>query len=65
VGLRAVAAVGLEGALRHLTRLLLKFFAVCNSPSVYPMRLAEPKETANQGVTQLRLRASFMHRIAA
>src|ERR1035437_2575396 len=36
VGLRAVTAVGLEGTLRHLTRLLLNlFFAVCNSLSVY------------------------------
>jgi hypothetical protein len=36
VGLRAVAAVGLEGTLRHLTRLLLNlFFAICNSLSVY------------------------------
>jgi hypothetical protein len=56
VGLCAVAAVRLESTLRHLTRLLLRaellinFFAVCNSPSVYPKQLPIPKRTANEGL---------------
>jgi hypothetical protein len=49
VGFRAVAAVGLEGTLRHLNRLLLNFFAVCNSLSVYLKAFMIPKRTAQQG----------------
>jgi len=49
VRLRAVAAVRLEGTLRHLTRLLLNFFAVCNSPSVYLKRACEPNRTVMAG----------------
>ena len=48
VGLGAVAAVGLEGTLRHLTRLLLNFFAVGNSPSVYLKGRAIPKNGAKE-----------------
>jgi len=48
VGLGAVAAVGLEGTLRHLTRLLLNFFAVGNSPSVYLKACAIPKSGAKE-----------------
>jgi hypothetical protein len=35
VGLRAVAAVGLESTLRHWTRLLLNLFAVYATVSQY------------------------------
>ena len=48
VGLRAVAAVGLKGTLRHLTRLLLNLFAVCNSPPVYLKALAIPNMDAKE-----------------
>ena len=48
VGLRAVAAVGLEGTLRHLTRLLLNLFAVCNSPPVYLKVFAIPNREAKE-----------------
>jgi hypothetical protein len=44
VGLRAVAAVWLEGTLRHLIRLLLNLFCdVCNSSPVYLRAFAIPK----------------------
>jgi hypothetical protein len=52
VGLRAVAAVGLKGTLRHWTRLLLKFFAVCNSLSVYLKAFSNPKGEQRKGVSR-------------
>jgi hypothetical protein len=52
VGLRAVATVGLKGTLRHLTRLLLNFFAVCNSLSVYLKGPLLPNRTSMQGFTE-------------
>jgi hypothetical protein len=53
VCLRAVAAVRLKGTLRHLTRLLLNFFAVCNSPSVYLKTVREPNRTGTEGVIRV------------
>ena len=55
VGLRAVAAVRLEGTLRHLTRLLLNLFALCNSPSVYLKTLRDPNGTGMEGVIRATL----------
>lgn len=49
VGLRAMAAVRLKGTLRHLTRLLLNFFAICNRNSVYLKANAIPKKAVNEG----------------
>ena len=49
VGLRAVAAIRLKGTLRHLTRPLLNFFTLYNSPLVYPKADAIPKKAVNEG----------------
>jgi hypothetical protein len=62
VGLRAMAAVRLEGTLRHLTRLLLNFFAMYNSPSVYLKADAIPKKAVNEGFRSKPKSASNMLR---
>ena len=54
VGLGAVAAVGLEGTLRHLIRLLLNLIAVCNSLPVYLKVAKVPNQMAKKRVIAAR-----------